>query len=155
MKPNLILAAAILCSIFSFSSLLTAQDNSYWIGKFEHRDGYQEEETLVIKRQGADFSAVYRELNTDQLWQYFSLKVEISANTASFFYDKCLPRKGDKNYEEGVDPHPCSADPYKNGDLMFKIVKTTGKNNKIKLLTYAGKFQDLDRNDNEFFYKSK
>jgi hypothetical protein len=155
MRRNLILAAAILGSVLSFSSFLTAQVNSYWIGKFEHHDGYQEEETLVIKRQGDRVSAVYRELNTDQLWQYFSLKVEINGNTASFFYDKCLPRKGDKNYEEGVDPHPCSEDPYKSGDLMFKLVKTIGKNNKINVLTYAGKFQDINRNDNEFFYKSK
>lgn len=156
MKRYLLASAAIFGCVIGFASFVKAQGNRAWIGKFEHHDGYQEEETLVVKEQNAKTTAIFRELNTDQLWTYFSLTVEINGDTASFFYDKCLPKKGDPKYEEGVEgSYPCSEDPYKTGDLMFRLVKSVGKNGRVKILTYAEKFESIDRADHIFLYASK
>jgi hypothetical protein len=122
----------------------SSQDDSFWIGKFEQEDGGGKEvETLLVRRQGGKMTAVYRSVVTAQLIEYFNMIVEVNGNTASFYYDKCLPKEGDEDFD-GYDPNPCSEGTdkngrYKNGDLMFKLVKIVDRNKKIKILPHPGK----------------
>ncbi|MEP6922910.1 MAG: hypothetical protein ABI954_00475 [Pyrinomonadaceae bacterium] len=130
-------------------------DENLWIGKYEREDGGGKVlNQLVVKSEGNKLTAVYRAVVTAQLVMYFSLNVEIKGNTAFFYYDRCLPKKGDPDFD-GYDPYPCSEDTYKRGDLMFKLVKSVDKNKKVSIRTYGVKLDEMNHADNLFFERVK
>jgi hypothetical protein len=130
----------------NFSNFGEAQSESFWPGKYEQEDGGGKEiEQLVVRQTGDKLVAVYRSVVTAQLWQFYSLTVEIKGNTALFYYDRCLPKEGDKDYDGSYDPYPCSKDTNKKGDLMFKFVKSVAKNKKIIILTYDMRNDSLSK----------
>ena len=120
-------------------------DEDFWIGKFEfiYRGGYQDTQ-LEVRRNGAKLEAKFRDEVSAQIYDKFTLTVEVNGNTASFFYDKCLPLAKD---EEGLEPLPCDKTDYKKGDLMFKLQRSIGRNKKSVIKAFSEKFsvEDLKR----------
>lgn len=121
----------------------TLADENFWIGKFEfeYNGGYQLEQ-LEVQRSGDKLAAKYRNEVTSQVYDKFSLTVEVKGNTASFYYDKCLPFAKD---EEGIEGDlPCNKTTYQKGDLMFKLQRIIQRNNKSVIKRFPEKCQDAE-----------
>lgn len=130
----LITVAAVFVICVSNVQAQTVSEN-FWLGYFEHQDGGGKEIIQIeIKKTGDKLTAIYKSEVTAIFWEHYAMNVEIEENTAFFYYDRCLP-KGEQDY----DPTPCNESTFEQGDLLFKLVKTTGKNKKTVIRSYSEK----------------
>lgn len=127
-------------SVLTFPGIADAQDENSWLGKYEQiTDGinatgtrsYTEFYFLEVKKEQDKTIATYESGENSDTYQKMMLTVEIKGATAFFYYDHCL-KKDDTD-------ESCDDSPNKQGDLMFKISKSVGKNKKPILLTYGEK----------------
>ena len=116
-------------SILTFSGIADAQDENFWLGKYEQiTDGinatgtrsYTDFYNLEVKKDQNKTIATYESGENSDVYQKMMLTVEIKGATAFFYYDHCLKKDDDTD-------ESCDDSPNKQGDLMFKIVKSVGK----------------------------
>jgi hypothetical protein len=148
-KWNFILI--MLFTIFICNDSSFAQDKS-WLGEYEFVESgmnasgtrsYSNFYKLRIMEEDGFMTGLYESGENSDVYEYLSLTVKTTGNTAYFYYYVCLKtdRDGDK---------PC-VNPAKRGTLMFKLVKSFNKKKKPIILTYGVKNDSLPKG--EIFFK--